>query len=147
MLREKDVFNIDDVELAVLEANGKLTVYKKPQKTAVTAEDLGIAKTKKGLAYPIIVDGSVSEEVLSYLKKDMTWLESQLQAKGLRAKDIFFASGDRIAGFIFRTPHLVPSRRYGIKDTGLATDSNQKGAAPSWKPEQNRESSCTASTI
>lgn len=94
MLREKDVFNIDDVELAVLEANGKLTVYKKPQKTAVTAEDLGIAKTKKGLAYPIIVDGSVSEEVLSYLKKDMTWLESQLQAKGLRAKDIFFASVD-----------------------------------------------------
>lgn len=94
MLREKDVFNIDDVELAVLEANGKLTVYKKTQKTAVTAEDLGIAKTKKGLAYPIIVDGSVSEEVLSYLKRDMTWLESQLQAKGLRAKDIFFCLVD-----------------------------------------------------
>lgn len=81
MLREKDVFNIEEVELAVLEANGTLTVYKKPLKTAVTAEDLGVAKKQKGLAYPLILEGSVSEQVLSYMNKDLVWLELQLQLK------------------------------------------------------------------
>ncbi|AIQ63480.1 hypothetical protein PSTEL_10720 [Paenibacillus stellifer] len=92
MIREKDVFNLDEVELAVLEANGKLTLYKKASKTAVTAEDLGVAKSYSGLAYPLIVDGNVLKEVLAYMKKDMQWLETQLKAKGASVKDIFFAS-------------------------------------------------------
>ncbi len=81
MLREKDIFNLDEVELAVLEANGRLSVYKKPLKSAVTIEDLGLVKQQKGLAYPLILEGTVSYEVLFYINKnkDMSWLESQLQ--------------------------------------------------------------------
>ncbi|WP_373229415.1 DUF421 domain-containing protein [Cohnella sp.] len=94
MLREKDIFNVEEVELAVLEANGKLTVHKKPLKTAVTVEDLGLIKKQKGLAYPLILDGNVSEKVLSYMNKDMVWLESQLHAKGVNKEDVIFASID-----------------------------------------------------
>ncbi|WP_029192772.1 DUF421 domain-containing protein [Paenibacillus harenae] len=94
MLREKDIFHLDEVELAVLEANGKLSVYKKPLKTAVTVEDLGLVKKRIGLAYPLILEGKVTEEVLSHLNKDMVWLESQLHAKGLNKEDVIFASID-----------------------------------------------------
>ncbi|MFS0728270.1 DUF421 domain-containing protein [Paenibacillus sp. 1P07SE] len=94
MLREKDVFQLDEVELAILEANGRLTVYKKPSKTPVTAEDLGLEKKQKGLAYPLILEGTVSENVLAYLNKDIAWLELQLQDKGLKKEDVVFASID-----------------------------------------------------
>jgi len=94
MLREKDIFHLEEVELAVLEANGKLTVYKKTQKSAVTIEDLGLLKKQPGFAYPLIVDGKVSHEVLSYLNKDMTWLEAQLRTKGVNTDEVFFASID-----------------------------------------------------
>lgn len=94
MLREKDIFHMDDVEFAILEANGKLTVYKKEPKSAPTLEDLGLSKQKSDVSYPLIVEGTVYEKTLSFIKKDELWLESQLQAKGLRQQDIFYASID-----------------------------------------------------
>ncbi|WP_194542720.1 DUF421 domain-containing protein [Paenibacillus sp. FSL W7-1279] len=94
MLREKDIFHLDEVELAVLEANGKLTVYKNPMKTAVTVEDLGLSIPPKGIAYPLILDGTISEKVLSYLNKDKAWLEDRLRAKGIKKEEIFYASID-----------------------------------------------------
>jgi uncharacterized membrane protein YcaP (DUF421 family) len=94
MLREKDVFHLPDVELAILEANGKLTVYKNGPKSAPTLEDLGLVKLHTNLSYPLIVEGTLYKDTLSYIKKDAGWLESQLQAKGIRQDDIFYASVD-----------------------------------------------------
>lgn len=92
MLREKDIFNITEVELAVLEANGRLSVYKKPVQGAV--ENLGMTGDNKVFAYPLILEGVVSEEVLSYLNIDETWLEEQLRKKKIERADVFFASID-----------------------------------------------------
>jgi len=94
MLREKDVFHLPDVELAILEANGKLTVYKNGPKSAPTLGDLGLTKRQSDLSYPLIVEGTLYPDTLSYIKKDAHWLESQLQAKGVRQDDIFYASVD-----------------------------------------------------
>ncbi|RAP24563.1 hypothetical protein C2W59_02080 [Bacillus pumilus] len=47
MLREKDIFDVNDVEIALIEPNGKLTAFKKPHKSTITAEDLGIKKASK----------------------------------------------------------------------------------------------------
>ncbi|MFC4598134.1 DUF421 domain-containing protein [Cohnella hongkongensis] len=94
MLREKDIFHLHDVELAVLEANGRLTAYKKEPKAAPTREDLGLAMRRKDLSYPLIVEGTVYGETLSYIRKDTKWLDSQLQAQGLRSDDIFYAAVD-----------------------------------------------------
>lgn len=94
MLREKDIFHLDEVEVAILESNGKLTVYKNPMKAAVTVEDLGLEKIRKGMAYPLILEGTVSDKVLSYLHKDKAWLEDQLSAKGINMEDVFYASVD-----------------------------------------------------
>ncbi|OMF30123.1 DUF421 domain-containing protein [Paenibacillus sp. FSL H8-0548] len=94
MLREKDVFHLADVEFAVLEANGKLTVYKKSPKSAPTLEDLGLVKRQSDLSYSLVVEGTVYKDTLSYIKKDTLWLESQLQEMGVRQEDIFYASVD-----------------------------------------------------
>lgn len=92
MLREKEIFNVNDVELAIVEANGKLTVYKKPAKSNVTIEDLGIMKASGGLAYPVIMDGEIEFDTLNQLKLDVHWLIQKLKREGLEVQDIFFAS-------------------------------------------------------
>ncbi|MCM3627715.1 DUF421 domain-containing protein [Paenibacillus glycanilyticus] len=107
MLREKDVFHLADVEFAVLEANGKLTVYKKSPKSAPTLEELGLIRMQSDLSYPLIVEGTVYQDTLSYIKKDTAWLDSQLQAKGVGQDDIFFASVDNKGNIYISDPTLV----------------------------------------
>jgi len=94
MLREKDIFSLEEVELAVIEANGRLSVYKKPVKANITVEDLGLIGKDTGLAYPLVLEGNVVMDVLTFMNKDIVWLESQLQAKGMRVSDVFFGSID-----------------------------------------------------
>ncbi|SCY08717.1 Uncharacterized membrane protein YcaP, DUF421 family [Paenibacillus polysaccharolyticus] len=94
MLREKDIFHMEEVELAILEANGRLTVHKSPLKASVTVEDLGLTKTDQSIAYPLILEGNVSKRVLEYVNKDEAWLDEQLIARGLQSEDIFYASID-----------------------------------------------------
>lgn len=113
MLREKDTFNVDEVELAVLEANGRLSVYKKPLKATVTVEDLGLIRKETGFAYPLILEGSVAKDVLSFMNKDISWLESKLQAQGVNISDVFFASiNDDLEVKVSKTysDHIPPVR-------------------------------------
>ncbi|UQD51802.1 DUF421 domain-containing protein [Bacillus methanolicus] len=93
MLREKDIFNVNDVELAVVEANGNLSVYKNSNKSFVTIEDLEIKKKHEGMSYPVIVEGKIESSVLNQLNLNEKWLKNQLQKKGIDKLDsIFFAS-------------------------------------------------------
>jgi uncharacterized membrane protein YcaP (DUF421 family) len=93
MLREKDIFDIKDVELSIVEANGKLTVYKQSNKSSVTMEDLGIEKKHEGIAYPVIIEGEIYPSVLTDMNLSEKWLRNQLQKKGINKLDsIFFAS-------------------------------------------------------
>ncbi len=92
MLREKGVFDVDDVELAIVEANGKLTVNKKAHKANVTIEDLNLKKQNGGVAYPVIVEGTIYPNILTQLNLDDEWLIQQLKKKGVNPADVFFAS-------------------------------------------------------
>lgn len=93
LLREKDVFDVSEVDCAIIEANGKLTVQRKPHKLHVTPEDLGIAKKGGGVSYPVLVEGNVYPKVLSDLQLDEKWLKNQLNKRGImNMNDIFFAS-------------------------------------------------------
>lgn len=92
MLREKDVFDVKEVETAVVEANGALSVLKKPEKNAVTAEDIGINK-KSLLAFPVVIEGEVYSSVLSHLNVDEIWLGTKLAEVDIDdISNIFFAS-------------------------------------------------------
>lgn len=94
-LREKDVFNIADVEFAVAETNGQLTVMQKSQKRPVTAADLGVDTPYEGIPTEIIVDGKVIYQNLKQNNLDETWLMNHLKGLGYSdPREIVFASLD-----------------------------------------------------
>jgi len=96
MLREKDVFDISDVETAIIEANGALSVLKKPQKNSVTLEDMKIIKTTSNIAFPIIIEGKIYSNVLKEFSLNEAWLQQQLSYQGvIDIQNVFFASINR----------------------------------------------------
>lgn len=96
MLREKDVFDINEVETAIIEANGALSVLKKPQKNSVTLEDMNIIKPTSTISFPVIVEGTLYTDVLRDVNLDEAWLQQELDNQGVNElKDVFFASINR----------------------------------------------------
>jgi uncharacterized membrane protein YcaP (DUF421 family) len=94
-LREKDVPNIADVQFAVLETSGELSVVLKGDKRPVTVADLGLPTKYEGLPTPLIFDGHIHFKNLRGLHLDEEWLLKELRSHGVeRVKDVLFASLD-----------------------------------------------------
>ncbi len=93
-MRETGIHNIADVEFALLEPTGKLTVIPKAEKRPLTPLDLGIIPPKDSLPVNLIVDGQVDDEVLRGIGKNREWLDTQLAKKGLKAENVLLASLD-----------------------------------------------------
>ncbi|MBP1156551.1 MULTISPECIES: DUF421 domain-containing protein [unclassified Paenibacillus] len=93
-LRENKVLNVADVEFAVLEPSGKLTILEKKHKTERHLE--GQASFRyEGLPLPLIMDGKVQDESLEKLGKTRFWLKNELQSQGVKDfKEVFFCSID-----------------------------------------------------
>lgn len=93
MLREKDIFDLTEVHLGIVEANGRLTVLKIPEKSVVVAGDLNIANKASSLSYPLIMDGAVHQGVLAKLGLSPEWLKNELKNLSITdCNEIFFAS-------------------------------------------------------
>ena len=76
-LRGNNVFNVADVEYAILETSGQITVIQKPNKRTTIPEDFNIMPEYEGMSSDLIVDGKVMYENLKSLGKDYTWLEKE----------------------------------------------------------------------
>lgn len=94
-LRENRIANVADVEFAILETTGKLSVIEK-EKRPVSNDGKGQAQFHyEGLPMPLIMDGKVQELYLEKIGKTRFWLKNQLQEKGVTdIKDVFFCSID-----------------------------------------------------
>ncbi|MDP4178455.1 MAG: DUF421 domain-containing protein [Bacillota bacterium] len=91
-LRNKDIFNITDVEIAILEPDGKLSVLKKAELTSVTVGDMNIKKPKVGMMMDIVLDGNILSSHLPLIKKDEDWIKSQLKSRNINnIKDVVYA--------------------------------------------------------
>ncbi len=93
-LRGSNVVNISDVEYAILETSGQVTVIQKPNKKNVTVEDLGIKSESDGLPYDLVIDGKIMYENLKILKKDYKWLEGQVNKFGIKPKEALIVTID-----------------------------------------------------
>ena len=76
-LRSNNVMDIGDVEYAILETSGDVSVIQKPNKRTVTPEDLNIMPEYEGISYDLIIDGKISYDNLKKLGKDYNWLRKQ----------------------------------------------------------------------
>lgn len=93
MLREKDVFDVNDVEIGIIEPNGNISVLKKPNKAEITIEDLNLQKSAASLSYPVIIEGVVYKNVITELGLSEEWIDKQLSNIGIKSpKEVFFAS-------------------------------------------------------
>ena len=71
------MFNIGDVEYAILETSGQVTVIQKPEKRNTIPEDFGIIPEYEGIPYDLVVDGKVMYDNLKAIKKDYKWLKKE----------------------------------------------------------------------
>jgi uncharacterized membrane protein YcaP (DUF421 family) len=87
--------NVSDVEFAVFETNGEISVIPKSQCRPVQPRDLNLDTVYEGLPYPLIVDGNVNYENLGKVKLDELWLKEELARFGIDdLKEVLFASLD-----------------------------------------------------
>lgn len=101
-LREKNVERVADVEFAVLETSGKLSVIEKQQRDSAqptaNQKGQGTKQTKvkyAGLPLPLIMDGKVQDDNLVKLGKTRFWLKNELQSRGVGDfKQVFYCSVD-----------------------------------------------------
>ena len=98
-LRGNNVVNIGDVEYAILETSGQVTVIQKPEKKNVTAEDLGLKPEYEGLAYDLVLDGKVMYENLKILKKDYDWLKKEVNKFGIKPEQALIVTIDGKGNF------------------------------------------------
>ena len=91
-LRIKDVPNVQDVEYAILETGGQLSVILKTVKMPATREDLNINAQYEGLPTTLIIDGHINKHNLSIAGLDEGWLNDRLKNHSIKsAGDVLFA--------------------------------------------------------
>lgn len=91
----KGYTNLHDVEFAVLEPSGKMSVIPKSQARPLQPRDMNIPTQYEGLALPLIINGNIQWLNLRWAKLDETWLKQQLQANGVtNVEDVALAQLD-----------------------------------------------------
>ena len=93
-IREKGYRNIEEIEYAILENNGTLSVF-------------NYAKEKTPLPLPLILDSSIQTDTLKHLKKDEKWVYNLLQKKNININEVFYAFYKDKNIFIIKTSDLV----------------------------------------
>lgn len=95
-LRVNNVNNITDVEYAILETSGQISVILKSEKRTVTPEDLNLNVEPTRISYDLIIDGKIMYDNLNKIGKDVKWLEDEALKLNLIPSQalIFVLNGD-----------------------------------------------------
>ena len=93
-LRGNNIVNISDVEYAILETSGQVTVIQKPEKRNTIPEDFNIYPEYEGITYDLVVDGKIMEKNLEVLGKDYQWLEKELSKMNIKPEEALIATLD-----------------------------------------------------
>ena len=93
-LRQDGTFTIGDVEYAILETSGQLTVIPKPEKRTVIPEDLGITPEYEGLPYDLVLDGKIMSKNLQTIGKDYNWLKKQVEKFKMKPEEALIVTYD-----------------------------------------------------
>ena len=93
-LRDNNIFNIGDVEYAVLETSGQVTVIPKPNKRPTTPEDFNMEPKYEGIPYDLVVDGKVMYKNLEKIGKNYVWLQKQTEKFGIRPEEALIVTID-----------------------------------------------------
>jgi len=92
LLRAKDVFSVQEVEYAILETDGKVSVMKKPAFQTPNKKDLNVYPEENYLPFTLISDGEIIEDNVKEAGLDKEWLHEELRRQNYnRVEDVFYA--------------------------------------------------------
>ena len=90
LCREQGYFDLEEIQTAVFEHNGKVSILPKSKNRPATPEDLKITAKATHIGVEVIMDGCVMTENLTRMSRDKKWLENELKLQGYNdAKAIF----------------------------------------------------------
>ena len=98
-LRGYNVTNIGDIEYAILETSGQISILQKPNKRNAIPEDFGIMPEYEGIAYDLVIDGKIMKENLEKFDKDYNWLLKQVEPFGIKPEEALIATIDGKGNF------------------------------------------------
>ncbi len=93
-IREKGYRSIEDIEYAILENNGTLSIF-------------GYAGKKSPFPMPIILDGEIQSDTLKHLKKNDDWVLTILQRRNINLSDVFYAFYKDRSVFVIKNSDLL----------------------------------------
>lgn len=88
-------FNLDDVDTALLEQNGKISILPQPSARPVNTKDMNLSVPNENFQFNVIIDGHILEDNLKLSGNNQTWLDNELHKQKVgNIKDVFLASCD-----------------------------------------------------
>lgn len=93
-LRGNNVVNLGDVEYAILETSGQVTIIQKPEKRNTTPEDFNITPDYEGIPYDLVIDGKVMEKNLKVIGKNYNWLKKQVEKFNIKPEEALIVTYD-----------------------------------------------------
>ena len=88
-LRQSGSFYLEEVDWAIVETNGTLSVLRRPDRDPLTPEQAGVAVRPQGLEAALVSDGEVNAHSLALLGLDRAWLEAKLRKAGVDQSQVF----------------------------------------------------------
>jgi uncharacterized membrane protein YcaP (DUF421 family) len=102
-LRLKDYYNLDDIEYAILETGGQISIIPKSDLEPVTRKDMNVKCVQNMLPVTLILDGKINDKNLKLIKKDISWLNKELKQKKISSADqVLLALLDSQGKFIYQ---------------------------------------------
>ena len=98
-LRQQEVFDVDEVDTAIVETNGSLSIFKKPANQPLTAEMLNISPDNSGIPQVLIADGKIIKENVGIYGITMKDIEKELRKSKSRIADVFLMTGNKAKKF------------------------------------------------
>ena len=93
-LRGNNVINLGDVEYAILETSGQVTVIQKPEKRNTIPEDFNIVPEYEGIPYDLVIDGKIMDDNLKVLGKNREWLKKQVEKFKMKPEEALVVTYD-----------------------------------------------------
>ncbi len=87
-------FRLDEIESAILEANGKMSFEVKEKEKPAVKKDIGLNPKNKGLVFNIIIDGEIINDNLEHAKVSDKWVRHEVKMKGKKVADVLLMTVD-----------------------------------------------------
>ncbi len=96
LLRNKDIFDLNQVEFAIIEPNGQISILKKAEFQPLTPNDIDKTVEPNYISTELIYDGIIIEENLKYFNKNKKWLKKELKKQNIKSsEEVFLATVDK----------------------------------------------------